>query len=270
MLTEKRHEIGSGPLIEHRVQVADHSVFYRYRDDLAPAGRPPVVLTHGFMASGAFFEPFMQHFARFFPVYAPDLPGYGKSSKPKGGLDVKEHAKTLKGFIDALGLEEVNLVGDSLGCAVATEFAANQPDRVKRLVMQGPTMEPEGRDGLESLMRGLRSLRLAAGTPFEAMWWNDYKEAGVKRAIDTWRFAISDRIEKRLPRIRCPTMVVHGELDPIVSSRWVNEVTRLLPDGRLVVIPDADHVLVYLQPERFCETVLPFLSGGVPYEEALR
>ena len=73
---------------------------------------------------------------------------------------------------------------------------------------------------------------------------------------------MEDRIEEKLPHVRVPALVVRGSKDPIVPQRWAEEVARLLPMGRLVVVPGAPHTLVYDAPLELARVVRPFLSGG--------
>jgi pimeloyl-ACP methyl ester carboxylesterase len=78
--------------------------------------------------------------------------------------------------------------------------------------------------------------------------------------VRTFRYALRDRIEARLPLVRVPTLVVRGSRDTIVPQRWAEEATRLLPHGRLVVIPGAAHTLVYKVPAELVRAIRPFLE----------
>jgi len=102
----------------------------------------PVVLLHGGGpgASG------MSNFARNLPVFAEhfrtlvvDQPGYGKSDKPEvQGNYFRFSARALKDLLDELGLDQVQLVGNSLGGGTAVRFALDYPERAGRLVLMGP------------------------------------------------------------------------------------------------------------------------------------
>ena len=102
----------------------------------------PVVLLHGGGpgASG------MSNFARNLPVFAEhfrtvvvDQPGYGKSDKPPvEGNYFRFSARALKDLLDELGIDQVHLVGNSLGGGTAVRFALDYPERAGRLVLMGP------------------------------------------------------------------------------------------------------------------------------------
>jgi 2-hydroxy-6-oxonona-2,4-dienedioate hydrolase len=88
----------------------------------------------------------------------------------------------------------------------------------------------------------------------------DYLRAGLRRTIQTSRYILRDRIEEKLPQMTSPVLVVRGERDPIVSQEWVESVDRLLPDSKLVVIPEAAHVVNFSHPAELANAVRLFLS----------
>lgn len=77
--------------------------------------------------------------------------------------------------------------------------------------------------------------------------------------IGTARNALADRIVDKLPRIQSPALVVRGSRDPIVTQAWAEEVTRLLPQGRLEVVPGATHTMTFKYPRELADVVLPFV-----------
>jgi len=224
-----------------------------------PADAPVVILVHGLAVSSAYMVPTAVRLAPDFAVYAPDLPGFGASDSPTEALDVPRLADALVAWMDAAGIGQAMLVGNSLGCQIIVSVAVRHPERVRRLVLQGPTVDRFAR----SLPRQLA--RLLLDVPREhptqpLLQARDYLRFGVGRTLATFRFARRDRIEDRLPLVRAPTLVVHGERDLIVSRRWVDEVTALLPTARLVVLPGAAHTPNYSTPTTFVRAIRPFLE----------
>jgi pimeloyl-ACP methyl ester carboxylesterase len=90
----------------------------------------------------------------------------------------------------------------------------------------------------------------------------DYRAAGLRRAWETVKMALADRIEEKLPYIQAPALVVRGENDPVVPQDWAERVARLLPRGELCVIRDAAHTLNYSAPEQFAAAIRPFLRSA--------
>jgi pimeloyl-ACP methyl ester carboxylesterase len=195
-------------------------------------------------------------------VFVPDLPGYGQSDRPAGrDLTVPELADTLLGWMDRAGLDRPHLLGNSFGCQVIADLAARHPDRVGRLVLQGPTFDPDARSAWRQALRWL------AVVPFERsseslILLRDVWDLGPVRAIDMIRKGLDDRIERKLPKVTAPTLVVRESRDAIVPQRWAEESTRLLQHGRLVVIAGAAHTINYSQPARLVEAIWPFLTDG--------
>jgi 2-hydroxy-6-oxonona-2,4-dienedioate hydrolase len=88
----------------------------------------------------------------------------------------------------------------------------------------------------------------------------DYRKCHLRRLYRTFRYQLRDRLEDKLPRIQAPVLVVLGSRDPICNQRWCEEVVRLLPQGRLVVIPGVAHTLVYTAPLELVRVARPFLD----------
>jgi 2-hydroxy-6-oxonona-2,4-dienedioate hydrolase len=86
--------------------------------------------------------PTLSQLAPHYHLYAPDLPGFGKSDKPPHALNVCELSDSLAAWIGEIGLQRATLVGNSFGCQVIVDLAVRHPERVKRTVLQGPTMNP--------------------------------------------------------------------------------------------------------------------------------
>ena len=96
---------------------------------------PAVVLLHGYGETGDMWVPMAADLARDHRVIVPDLRGLGLSSKPSGGFDKKTQAGDVAGVLAALGVEQIDLVAHDIGNMVAFQFAAQHPERVRRLVL---------------------------------------------------------------------------------------------------------------------------------------
>ncbi len=215
--------------------------------DPAPAEGPPVVLVHGLGVSSRYMVPTARCLAPFVPTYAPDLPGFGRSRGPDRALDVAGLADALVGWLEGMGLDRALLLGNSLGCQIVVDVAVRYPERVGWIVLAGPTGDPAARSLAHYAWRLLldvprepvRLVLIQAG---------DYLRAGPRRTFQSARAMVGDPFAAKLPLVRQPALVVRGEHDPIAPQRWAEEATRLLPRGRLVVVPDAAHVVNYDAP----------------------
>jgi 2-hydroxy-6-oxonona-2,4-dienedioate hydrolase len=208
---------------------------------------PVVILVHGLVVSSRNMIPVGELLAPDYNVYAPDLPGYGESDKPKHTLELPELADILCQWMDAVGIDQATMLGNSFGCQIIVEFALRHSDRLQRAVLQGPTIDPHTRTLPQQLWRFFLNAPLEdpSQAPRQAY---DYWQAGLSRIVHTVQIAFADRIEEKLPYVHVPTLVVRGQQDPIVSQQWAEEVVHLLPNARLAVIPGGGHTLNYSRP----------------------
>jgi len=96
---------------------------------------PAVVLLHGYGETGDMWVALAAELARDHTVIVPDLRGLGLSSKPAGGFDKKMQAGDVAGVMTALGIGQADIVAHDIGNMVAFQFAAQYPQRVRRLVL---------------------------------------------------------------------------------------------------------------------------------------
>ena len=233
----------------------------------APAAeRPSIVLVSGMVVSSRFFAPIARELAPHRRVYAPDLPGFGRSGRPRRALNVRQLADALGGWMDAIGLEGAVVVGTSFGSQVVVDLAVRRPELFDRLVLVGPTMDPQARSAPKAFGRWLFQAPNETGTG--PMLARDYLRAGLPRAMRTIQHALRDAVEKKLPRVTIRTLVVRGERDPIAPQAWVEQVTRLLPDAELVVVPGHAHAVHVSAPDLMAQLLLAFI--GTPPGARLR
>ncbi len=221
------------------------------------ATRVPIVLVHGIAVSSRYMVPTAERLARWFDVYAPDLPGFGRSDKPRSVLTIPQLADVLRRWLDAVGISRALFVGNSNGCQVVADLAARWPERAIGLVLDSPTVDGAHRAVLPELWRLLFDMPRERWSliPLAA---RDYLRAGARRALVTLRYAIDDRIEDKLPHIGLPVLIVRGERDPIVSDDWVRRLAALAPRARLVTVRGGAHALNYSRPDDFARLVESF------------
>jgi len=248
----------TAPLRSIRVETALARLHARTNNFSPRPGSPTVLLIHGLVISSRYMIPIARRLAPLCRVYALDLPGYGESEKPPHAPSLPEAADAVAAFMDALGISSAHLLGNSYGCQVCAEFAVRHPERLQRLILQGPTVNPHERGFWRQLWPWLKNAR---HEPFSLalIMYRDGYAAGMRRSIETVRNALADRIEDKLPRIEAPTLIVRGANDPQVPQSWAEEAARLLPHGELKVVPGYGHCLVYTAPLELRRVIVPFL-----------
>jgi pimeloyl-ACP methyl ester carboxylesterase len=228
-LTSRWYQTDAGPLHAHVAEVD-------------PA-RTAIVLVHGVIVSSRYLLPLAVELAAAWPVLVPDLPGYGHSPAPAGQLTVGRLADAVLACAAAAGYRRVALVGNSFGAQVAVEAAIRRPAMVERLVLLGPTVDPRARQLVRQYVRWQRNApdEHLSVLPIMA---RDLADLGPRRAVHL-RVMLDDRIEDKLPQVRCPTVVVRGGRDRVVPARWAREAAELPAAGRLTVLPGYAHMAHY-------------------------
>lgn len=241
------------------------------RTHRATERRPAAVLIHGQVVSSRYMEPLAEHLARHLDVYVPDLPGFGLSDKPARTLRAEELADTLAAWLDTARLRPALFFGNSFGCQILAELAVRHPQHVRRLVLQGPTIDRWHRSAFTQSLRWLR-----AG-PYERpelalILLLDLISAGFSRFVTTFHHVLRHRIEALLPQVEVPTLIVRGDRDPLVPQRWADELTTLLPRGEQATIEGGGHTLNHSHPAELTQLLLSFVahSGSTAADDQLR
>ncbi|WP_078843509.1 alpha/beta fold hydrolase [Streptomyces albus] len=216
-------------------------------------GAPPLVLLHALGETSADWEAVAARFARHWHVHAPDLRGHGRSDWP-GDYAVEAMRDDVLGFLDALRLGRVDLIGHSLGGVVGYLLAAAHPDRVARLVLEdvpaplprepAPFTRPDG--PLPFDWAAATAVRRRMDRP-DPRWWD------------------------RLRDITAPVLAVAGGPQSPVPQDRIGLMAERIRDFRTVTVP-AGHLVHATRPAEFTEAVLRFLrpegTAGRPAQAA--
>lgn len=227
---------------------------------------------NGFFPDQAFVEPF----AKRRRLIVPSHPGFGRSALPDWLDSVDDIAYLYLELLDRLGLDEVELVGCSIGGWAAAELASKAPERVSKLVLVGPAGVKTGpadkldipdiwalpQHELNKLMfhdpaRMLPDIAKLSDEQLTLMLRN--RET---LALLTWQpWMHNPKLKHRIHRVKAPALFVRGDSDGVISGRYLEAYARLLPNARIVAIAEAGHAPHLEQPEVFAKTVLAFLDG---------
>src|SRR5215217_150543 len=146
--------VGSVELTERWAIVDGLPLFSRIAVGAAPAGSMPLIHVHGFGISGSYLLPTARLLAPDYPSYVPDLPGYGRSHKPKKTLSIPELGHAMASYMDEMGIEKANFIGNSMGCLIIVEFAHAYPERIGKAILVSPAGGPHN----QPIFRGLPQL----------------------------------------------------------------------------------------------------------------
>jgi len=222
-----------------------------------PENGPPVVLVHGLGSRAEDWSNLVPYLTRAgFRVYTPDLPGYGRSEKPSNfSYSVRDEATLIVGFLDALGLKQVDLGGWSMGAWIVQLIAAEHPERVKRLMLfdaVGLDIRPTWNtnlftpgslaelDQLDALLMP-RPPQIPAYIARDILRISHSDAWVIRRAVDSMLSA-QDVTDKILPELKMPVLIQWGEADQIVPVDQAQTMHRLIPQSQLELFPGCGHL----------------------------
>ncbi|AOP47119.1 alpha/beta fold hydrolase [Streptomyces lydicus] len=224
-----------------KVQVGEVQLAYRVWGD---EGAPPAVLLHCLGEDGEDWRGVVGRLAGTHQVFALDLRGHGHSDWP-GEYGVERWRDDAIGFLQALGLARVTLVGHSLGALAALLLAADRPELVDRLVLEEappprpaepPQEVPEQPAGPQPFDWGAKVAVVAERNDPDPRWWD------------------------ALARIAAPTLVIAGGPDSHIPQEHLAEMAERIPDARLVTVEGAGHLVHEERPGEFLAAVTSFLA----------
>ena len=251
---------------EHRTLVVDgRQVFVRVGPDVP--GTAPIVHVHGFAISGEYLMPTARLLQGDARQFVPDLPGYGRSEKPKRPLDIPTLADTVVRLLDVLEIDKAVFVGNSMGCPISLELADHHTDRVERVVLCAPA----GGINNQPLRRAIGQLAVDGvreNPRMAAVAVPDYVKFGPINALrlfaELTRFPSLDR----LMSVPVPALGVLGSRDPLLPKRpRVLEVASQLPEHvTIAVITGAAHAVNFSHPGELAHVIRSWLAD-IPIED---
>jgi pimeloyl-ACP methyl ester carboxylesterase len=231
----------------------------------------PLIFLHG--ASGHVgWLPFLDRLSQRFDVLVPEHPGFGSSDDPAWLDRPSDLAYFYLDLIQALKLDRVHLMGTSLGGWIAAELAIRNTAPLATLTLVGAVgiaadgiplddmfrmnAEENARRFYFDPTRVKRRLEALSAADPHLLLRN--RSTVVRLAYP--HFANPD-LSKWLHRVNLPTLLIWGENDGLVPPKFGEAYRRLLPNARLIVIPQAGHAPFEEQPDKFLESYDSFLNG---------
>jgi non-heme chloroperoxidase len=252
-----------------------------YAEQGDPTGEA-IIFLHGYVDSWFAFNRVLPLLPPEYHAFAFDQRGHGDSERPECCYKVDDFAADVEAFMNAVGVEEGTLVGDSSGGMIAQRVVLSYPRRVSRLVLIGsPTTllnnEAVIEKGQEILAledpvppefvrefhlstihhpvpEEFLSTALSESMRIPAHVWRDYYEGVVLTVDDT----------ARLGEISVPTLILWGERDSILAREEQERRAVAIPNATLRVYPDTGHAVIWERPEWVVRDLKAFMEGGRP------
>ena len=281
---------GRPPLVQiHDVPVGRHRI-----STLTMGHGPDVLLLHGLGGTRASLFATAAALSQRYRVHAPDLPGFGSSSKPaRAPYNARWYAETMLAFMDAQDIPQAHVVGNSMGGRIAIEMGLIESDRIRSLGLLCPAVAWVRR-GFHPVVRLLRPefgllphgfTRNAVAHQFQSLFYDRDRldpEVGALM-VDEFRriyhspgarfaFLASARniyleapygrhgFYPRLAELRPPALFVWGTHDGLIPAAFGRHVRRWLPSAEQVTMESCGHVPQVERPEETNELLLQFFA----------
>jgi 2-hydroxymuconate-semialdehyde hydrolase len=247
---------------------------------------PPVLLLHGSgpgVSAAANWRPVIPALAAVRRVIAPDQLGFGETAtgEPRtyGRAAWTDHALAL---LDTLGVDRVDVIGNSMGGAIALSLAAARPAAIRRIVLMGSMgvamALPDGLDrvwgyrpSVENMREVIGLFAYNRGLITDELVTMRYESSRHPPVRDAWAAMFPEPRQRwvddlalsgaELSAIGQPVLMVHGRDDNVVPWRSSAALLDLLPDARLHVITGCGHWTMIEKTHDFLSVVEPFLGG---------
>jgi N-formylmaleamate deformylase len=237
--------------------------------------KPPVVLLHGLMTSGACWIPLARMLEEGYDVVMPDSRGHGNSSAPSRGYNYDNLASDVLNLIEALRLANPVLIGHSMGGMTAAVAASQNPKQLRGLVLADPaflTLQRQ-REVYESdvaaqhrqVLKRSREDFLADIRTRQSHRSQElielFVQARFQTSIDAFEILTPPNPDYRhlVVSLNVPSLLVIGEGGSVVSPVVAAELAGLNHFLKVVQIKDAGHGIPFDQPERFSDVIKSFL-----------
>ena len=278
------------------VQVAVDTAGYPVELNYVDYGQgKPVVLIHGWPLCLESWEPQLAELPKHLRVIAYDRRGFGRSSKPWDGYDSDTLADDLKALLDQLDLQDVTLVGFSMGtCEVARYFGRHGGNRVTKVVLVSDVApfllktndNPTGKDQVifDNMIRRVEADRptylaeffrtyYAVGAPIPVinpvsqlfLDWNLAwgLQASCRATTECVRSFSATDFRQDLPKINVPTLFIHGSADYMTPpENTIDHSVKMVPGAKLLLYTGEPHGLNVTTKDQFNADLVTFVNEG--------
>lgn len=230
-----------------------------------------LVLLHGWMGCARSWVRQIPFFARDFIVIAPDLRGFGESSKPAKGYALKDYARDIEALLDALGIARAHVLGQSFGGIICQTLAISRPERVQSLVLWATRSESTGSTDAEAVAEFIRREGMPAFAEYfsgsyadeaepEITEWNKrlVAEGASHVAIETLREVSKVNLTAQLAKITAPTLILASREDKIIPFEYAEKMQENIANSELYEY-NGSHGAYLKRPDECNRAILKFL-----------
>jgi 3-oxoadipate enol-lactonase len=250
---------------------------------------PPLLMIMGLGGQASSWgEPLLEGLQQRFSMIRFSNRGTGATDKPAGGYTIPQMAADAAALMQALGLDQAHVMGISMGGMVAQELVLTHPDKVQGFVLGCTNCGPAHSVSVpaQTLAKFGQIMQLPVEQRIQRFWeitvtpdfmeqHADFLERIIEIGIATptpmetfgMQFSAVQSFDSydRLPQIKSPTLILHGDEDVLVPVANAQVLHERIPGSRVRIIQGTGHCFFWEEPEEVVEEVVGFLSG-VPVE----
>jgi pimeloyl-ACP methyl ester carboxylesterase len=248
---------------------------------------PVVVMIHGYTDSARDWVPLLPYLSKRFRLILVDLRGHGHSSKPECCYNRLDFAYDIKLLLDAIGVQEADIVGHSLGSIIAQTFAEYWPARTRSVVLisstggarPGPVERPPQFD-FAAQIRKLKE-PIEPDSPFMIAWWNSptpvdpdfirrQRQDAAAIPLPVWLAVLDEGLsanaladlQSNLARLKAPALLIWGSKDPLFEEPVRATLREALPKAQVKVFDGLGHNPFWEDPIGVAQVINTFLTAG--------
>ncbi len=264
----------SGEKIERTVDVQG------IQTHLFEAGSPaasPLLFMHDIHVGNLWLD-YHRYLAQNFHVFAPDTPGFGLTQRPDWMRDMSDYVLYFRDLMDVLGLEKPFVVGHSLGGWMAAEIAVWYPERISKLVLSNAAgIRVKGSPIADVFAMNAQELIAAcfdnpmAALPLMPAEFNvdyiisQYLERTTLASL-AWNPNYDPKLERRLARVTCPTLILWGVNDRVIPAIYGDAFHNIIAGSRLVKLEGTGHMPMFEQAAEWTKHITAFLKDEPAFQ----
>lgn len=221
----------------------------------------PLILLHGWGQSKETWTEVIKRLSKNNVVYAPDLPGFGKTSLPGNISNLKDYSDMLEGFINKNKIKKAIFLGHSFGGKIAVQFTLTHREKVSKLIIYSSNIL--AKKGVFEIVTSLGAGIL--GTKFLEfpiriyLYFRTKSYRKFKTLLKIYKEQKTRNFRNNIRKIDIETLLFYGKYDPLCPLSCGEELSKLIPHSKLAVFEKSSHLAHLEEQAKFTRELSEFL-----------
>lgn len=268
----------------YRLLVNNVQIYYEYYEHEDPDAQV-VVLVHGFLSSTISFRQLLPYLTKKYKVIALDLPGFGQSEKSTSFIyKLSNYGQLIIDFLDKLNIQDVILIGHSMGGQISMHAAKKAPKRIQKLILLGCCSYVkrasrsliacsylplftwgmrnwiQKKDVKQNLLSVLHDSKLVTQEMIESYKKPISEAAFINSLIRLLRHREGDMSSNELKEIKQPVLMIWGKEDKVIPVKTGYRLKHDLPNAKLIIYEKCGHLVMEEKPQEISNEIICFIE----------